>query len=199
MALGIGWCGLRTRCTRCASRVANRVSERSQVAFITATVLLWCLKVIGWHFEVSKNVIPSMLLKATIMLRVVSERGFLRTPRSTSDFAVAVVLRAVRMHELASWLFFVFGFKLVQNSCICTSFNDDKKIFNNQDMSSWDFTSLDSNHAHLILRGLGRSVVVSQSRQNNVQVLLQSSVRRNPWASDWSVGARHEDQCQRRY
>jgi len=49
---------------------------------------------------VSKNVPTSMLLKAAIMswLRVVPEHGFLRTPKSKSEFAPgAAVLKAVRM------------------------------------------------------------------------------------------------------
>jgi len=39
-----------------------------------------------------------MLVKAVIMLRVVSEHGFLRTPKSKNDFVQGIVLlRAVRM------------------------------------------------------------------------------------------------------
>ena len=68
------------------------------------------------------------------MLRVVSERGFLRFRKSKSDFAPGVVvLRAVRMLMSATCPVLVFGSKpkgpkLVQNSCMCTSFDDGGEI-----------------------------------------------------------------------
>jgi len=76
-----------------------------------------------------KNVLPSMLSKAVIMPRVVSERGLQRTPRSESDFAPGLVnLRAVMMLKSAPWPWLVFGSRLVQNICICTFFKDDGEI-----------------------------------------------------------------------
>ena len=62
-----------------------------------------------------------MLSNAAIILRVVSERGLQRTPRSKRDFALGfVILRAVRMLKSAPCPFLVFGSRLVQNSYICT-------------------------------------------------------------------------------
>ena len=66
-----------------------------------------------------------MLSKAEIMLRVMSERGFLRTSRSKSEFAPGlVVLRAVRMLQSAPCPSLIFGSRLVQNSCMSTFSND---------------------------------------------------------------------------
>jgi len=73
----------------------------------------------------SKIVPPSVLSKAAIMLRVVSERGLLRTPRSKSNFAPGLVyLKAAKMSKSASCTCLVFGSRQVQNNCMCTSFND---------------------------------------------------------------------------
>jgi len=70
-----------------------------------------------------------MLSKAAIMLRVVSERGLQRTPRSKSDLAPGlVVLKAVMMLKLAPCPCLVLGSGLVQNSCVCTFFKDDGEI-----------------------------------------------------------------------
>ena len=57
-------------------------------------------------------------------------RGFLRSPKSKRDFAPGVVvLRAVRWLMSGTCPVVVFGSnpkgpKLVQNSCMCTSFDD---------------------------------------------------------------------------
>jgi len=65
------------------------------------------------------------LSKAAIMQRVESERGLQRTPRSKSDIAPGlVILRAVMMLKSATYPFFFFGSRLVQNSCICTFLKD---------------------------------------------------------------------------
>jgi len=62
-----------------------------------------------------------MLSKAAIMLRVVSERGLLRTPRSKSNFAPDLVyLKTAKMSKSASCTCLVFGSRQVQNK----SFND---------------------------------------------------------------------------
>jgi len=72
-----------------------------------------------------KIVPPSMLSKAAIMPRVVSERGLQRTQRSKSDFAPGlVILKAVIMLESAPCHCLVFGSRLVQNIFICTFFKD---------------------------------------------------------------------------
>jgi len=78
-----------------------------------------------------------MLTKAAlaimIMLRVVSQRGLQRTPRSKGNFApglvtTSIILRDVMVLKSAPCRCLVFGSRLVQNSCICTFFEDGGKM-----------------------------------------------------------------------
>jgi len=65
--------------------------------------------------DASKIMPPSMLSKAAIMQRIVSERGLQRTPRSKSDVAPGLVnVRAVMMLKSAHCPSLVFGSRLVQ-------------------------------------------------------------------------------------
>jgi len=75
--------------------------------------------------DASKIVMPSMLSKAAIMPRVVSERDLQRTPRSKSDFAPRlVILGAVMMLKSAPCPCLVLVSRLLQKICICTFFKD---------------------------------------------------------------------------
>jgi len=70
-----------------------------------------------------------MLSKVVIILRVVSERGLQRTPRSKNDFAPGLVnLRAIMMLKLAPCPCLVFSSRLAQNSCIYKFFMDGNEI-----------------------------------------------------------------------
>ena len=90
-----------------------------------------------------------MLLKAAIMLRVVSERALQPTPRSKSNFAPElVILRVVMILKSVSCSGLVFGSRLVQNNCICTLFKDGGE----RSFTIKTLFGLDSKNAHLRLQ-----------------------------------------------
>jgi len=93
-------------------------------------------------------------------------------------------------------------FKLMQNNCMCTSFNDGgemvftlKIAFFFEIFLAWSpwtsMTRILPSGSRLVPWCLGRNVLVCWSQQEDLQLLLQSQVRRNP--RDW-----YEDRCQRR-
>ena len=84
------------------------------------------MKAAGVFARAFSEIVPSsMLSKAAMIPRVVSERGLLRTPKSKSDFAPGLVnVTAVMMLKSAPYTCLVFGSRLVQKICICTFFKD---------------------------------------------------------------------------